>query len=198
MNEAALPPDRLTALTGATGFLGSHVADRLLARGWRVRVSMRPTSDRRWLEGKELALQEVPLAPAGDPDAPATEADREALARFVDGATAVVHCAGVVRAGDLAAYYALWEDFSTRRILDSAWFTKSGQYLRFNDPAYLADVTEQDVARSRELLEAVVAKAATPKQKARANLPGRNRAARLQVKGLKELKQASSSPARPP
>jgi hypothetical protein len=73
-------------------------------------------------------------------------------------------------AGDLAAYYALWEDFWTRRILQSKWYTKPGQYLAFYDPGYLADVTGEDVARSRALLEAVVAKAKTPRQKARAGL----------------------------
>ena len=77
---------------------------------------------------------------------------------------------GPKAADDLAAYYELWEDFWTRRILQSAWFTQQGQYLRFNDPGYLADVTEEDITRSRQLLEAVLAKAETEKQKARARL----------------------------
>jgi hypothetical protein len=77
---------------------------------------------------------------------------------------------GPEAAGDLAAYYALWEDFWTRRILKSAWFTKQAQYLRFNDPGYLADVTDEDVARARALMQGVVAKAKTPRQKARAGL----------------------------
>ncbi len=79
-----------------------------------------------------------------------------------------VRCVGQDAADDLAAYYALWEDFWTRRILDSKWFTQRGQYLRFNDPGYLADVTEADIATCRELLERVVAKAKTPKHQARA------------------------------
>ena len=81
-----------------------------------------------------------------------------------------VRAVGAEAADDLAAYYALWEDFWTRRILDSKWFTKGGQYLGFNNPAYLANVTEEDVVKSRELLERVVQKASTPQQKARANL----------------------------
>jgi len=79
-----------------------------------------------------------------------------------------VRCVGEDAADDLAAYYALWEDFWTRRILHSKWFTQRGQYLRFNAPGYLADVTEDDVAKSRELLERVVAKAKTARQQARA------------------------------
>lgn len=73
-------------------------------------------------------------------------------------------------AADLAAYYAHWEDFWTRRILDSKWFSRSGQYLAFYSPAYLADVTEEDVVKSRGWLESAVAKARTAPQKARAKL----------------------------
>ena len=56
-------PDRpLVALTGATGFLGSHIADALLAGGYRVRASIRATSSLRWLEGKPLETRQVDLA----------------------------------------------------------------------------------------------------------------------------------------
>ena len=81
-----------------------------------------------------------------------------------------VRMVGADGADELAAYYAHWEDFWTRRILDSAWFTKGGQYLRFGTPSYLLDVTEEEIAKCRELLEGVVGKARTPKQKARAQL----------------------------
>ena len=81
-----------------------------------------------------------------------------------------VRTVGPAAADDLAAYYAHWEDFWTRRILDSAWFTPSGQYLAFHTPSYLGDVTEQDVALSRTLLESVVAKAETIEQKHRAGV----------------------------
>lgn len=37
-------------MTGATGLLGSHIAERLLARGDEVTALVRPTSDRRHLE----------------------------------------------------------------------------------------------------------------------------------------------------
>ncbi len=82
----------------------------------------------------------------------------------------MVRAVGEDAADELAAYYARWEDFWTRRILQSPWFTKRGQYLRFNAPTYLADVTEEDITRSRACLEAAVRKAKTPKQKARAKL----------------------------
>lgn len=81
-----------------------------------------------------------------------------------------VRAVGADAADDLAAYYAHWEDFWTRRILDSKWFTKNGQYLAFYNPGYLADVTDEEIARCRTLLENVRAKTTTPKQKARAEL----------------------------
>ncbi len=79
-------------------------------------------------------------------------------------------CVGKDAAPYLARYYAHWEDFWTRRILKSAWFSKGGQYLRFSDPGYLDDISLDEIRQSRQWLETVVNKARTPKQKARAEL----------------------------
>jgi len=49
---------RFTLVTGATGFVGSHVARLLAGRGDRVRVLVRPSSDLRALEG--LAVERAP------------------------------------------------------------------------------------------------------------------------------------------
>jgi len=81
-----------------------------------------------------------------------------------------VRAVGADAADDLAAYYAHWEEFWTRRILDSKWFSKRGQYLPFTSPSYLADITEDEMAACRARLERVVRKAGTTKQKARARL----------------------------
>lgn len=53
-------------LSGATGFIGGHVARALLAEGWRVRALVRPRSipDARWPEGCEVAMAD--LTDAGD------------------------------------------------------------------------------------------------------------------------------------
>ncbi len=79
-------------------------------------------------------------------------------------------CVGPEAAPSLAAYYAHWEDFWTRRILDSKWFTLGGQYLNFSSPSYLDDISLDEIAESRRLLETTVAKAGTKRQRARAKL----------------------------
>jgi dihydroflavonol-4-reductase len=76
-----------TLVTGATGFVGAAVARKLVARGESVRVLVRPTSDRRNLEG--LAVEPV----EGD------LRDRASLARALKGVAALYH---------VAADYRLW------------------------------------------------------------------------------------------
>jgi nucleoside-diphosphate-sugar epimerase len=43
-------------VTGATGMLGSHIAERLVARGRRVRALVRPASDATFLDGLGVAV----------------------------------------------------------------------------------------------------------------------------------------------
>ncbi len=76
-----------TLVTGATGFLGSHVARQLAQRGERVRVLVRATSDTRALEGFETE------AFIGD------LRDRASLDRAMGGVARVFH---------VAADYRLW------------------------------------------------------------------------------------------
>ena len=81
------------ALTGANGFLGSHLADRLVADGHEVTALVRESSNLRWLEGKDLRLVVGNLDDAG------------ALADAFAGAEVIFHLAGVVVASDPQAYY---------------------------------------------------------------------------------------------
>ncbi len=74
----------LIALTGASGFLGSHIADILLSKGYAVRAAVRATSNLRWLEGKNIQTMIVDLENAVD------------CHSFLAGCQGLIHCAGRV------------------------------------------------------------------------------------------------------
>ncbi|MEA3401796.1 MAG: DUF4838 domain-containing protein [Armatimonadota bacterium] len=79
-------------------------------------------------------------------------------------------CCGPDSADALRSYYEFWETFWTERILESEWFSEGGQYLRFNTPTYLSEVTPEEIAQCRAWLEEAVANAHTDKQRARGEL----------------------------
>jgi len=81
---------RCVSLTGATGFLGQHLAAGFAAQGWRVRAIVRPANVR-----PVGAAAEVREASLGDP---------LALARALDGSDVVVHAAALVRAATARAF----------------------------------------------------------------------------------------------
>jgi dihydroflavonol-4-reductase len=76
-----------TLVTGATGFVGSAVARKLIARGHDVRVLARPESDRRNLEALKVEIAEGNLN------------DRVSLERAARGCDSLFH---------VAADYRLW------------------------------------------------------------------------------------------
>jgi nucleoside-diphosphate-sugar epimerase len=84
---------RVAFVTGATGFVGSHLAEQLSADGWRVRALVRPTSDAALL--RSLGAELVP----GD------LGDGEAMARGSDGADTVFHLAAATAAPNEAGYH---------------------------------------------------------------------------------------------
>jgi nucleoside-diphosphate-sugar epimerase len=79
-------------VTGATGFLGSHIAEQLAREGHTVRVLARRTSDRSFLRGLEI---EEALGDITQPDT---------LPAAVAGVDAVVHTAGLVKARSTAEF----------------------------------------------------------------------------------------------
>jgi nucleoside-diphosphate-sugar epimerase len=91
---------KLNVVTGATGLLGSHVAEQLVVRGERVRALVRPTSDTSFLRelGVELCVGDL-TEPAG-------------LASLMEGADLVYHCAA--RVGD----WGPWRVFQ-REVIDA-------------------------------------------------------------------------------
>lgn len=74
---------RRALITGATGFVGSHLTERLVAEGWEVRALVRPTSDTGRL--RELGV-ELWAGALGDTDA---------IRRACAGVEVVYHLAAV-------------------------------------------------------------------------------------------------------
>jgi nucleoside-diphosphate-sugar epimerase len=82
-------------VTGATGLLGSHIAERLRARGDRVRVLVRPSSSTKFLESIDVEIVRGDLT------------DPSACSAAVQGTRFVFHCAAKV--GD----WGTWREFQT-------------------------------------------------------------------------------------
>ena len=82
-------------VTGASGFLGSHIAERLAEEGHQVRALVRRTSDRRFLVGfpHEEAVGDV--------------TDPASLVAALDGVDVAVHAAGLVKARSAAQFHAV-------------------------------------------------------------------------------------------
>jgi nucleoside-diphosphate-sugar epimerase len=83
-------------VTGATGFLGGHVAEALSARGDQVRALVRATSNRKHLE----TVAHVELF-----EGSIEQVDR--VTEAVDGVDAIVHCAGIVKARSTDEFFAV-------------------------------------------------------------------------------------------
>ena len=82
-------------LTGATGFIGSHILDHMRARGLPVRLLLRATSDRRFIAPH---LSHVECCEG-------SVESLESLRAAMPGVTHVIHCAGVTTARYLGDYH---------------------------------------------------------------------------------------------
>ncbi len=71
-------------ITGATGFVGSHLAEACVARGMSVRTLARPGSDTALLESLGVTIQRGDLSDAG------------AVRQAVEGVEMILHCAAKV------------------------------------------------------------------------------------------------------
>ena len=83
----------IALVTGATGFIGSHLVDLLLKQKYDVRVLLRKTSDTVWLKGLPIDYVYGDLF------------DRDALRQAVAGVDYVFHSAGVTKAKTAEEYF---------------------------------------------------------------------------------------------
>lgn len=112
-----LSKGHLALVTGATGLVGSHAAQRLRATGCRVRALVRPTADTELL--KSWGVELVP----GD------LADPASLGAAVADAAVIVHCAAKVGDWGKVADYRRVNVEGTRALLESA--LSAGSLKRF-------------------------------------------------------------------
>jgi nucleoside-diphosphate-sugar epimerase len=83
----------IAVVTGANGFVGSHLVDYLLEKKIDVRCVVRKSSDLRWLEGKDVEIFDCGLF------------DKHGLAKAFSNADYIFHVAGVVKAKNSDGYF---------------------------------------------------------------------------------------------
>ncbi len=94
MDENLLMSSKIiSVVTGASGFVGSHLVDKLLAEGHQVKCILRSSSSRRWLEGKPVEIVDCGLF------------DKAALKDVLKDADYLFHIAGVVKAKEESEFY---------------------------------------------------------------------------------------------
>jgi dihydroflavonol-4-reductase len=99
---------RVAVVTGANGFVGSHLVELLLAQGWSVRCVVRERSDLRWIPRDSVDLRYLDFANSGPPS----------LDDALRDASVVFHLAAVTSAPSDSAYERV-NVAGTARIVDS-------------------------------------------------------------------------------
>ena len=84
---------KIAVVTGANGFVGSHLVDLLLKKDLIVRCITRKTSDLRWLKDKPIEIFDKGLF------------DKENLRMAFKDASFIYHVAGVVKAKSSEGYF---------------------------------------------------------------------------------------------
>ncbi len=107
----------IAVVTGANGFVGSHLVDNLLSKGYHVRCIVRKSSNLKWLEGKNVEIFNCGLF------------DKEGLSKSFEGASYIFHVAGVVKSKTPEGYYK--GNVDTTKILLEVAIEKKSMLKRF-------------------------------------------------------------------
>ncbi len=133
-NEAELQhaTGRTVLVTGATGLLGSHLAERLRARGDRVRALVRPGSATAFLDSLGVEILRGDLTTPRDCDA------------ATSGVAQVYHCAAKV--GD----WGTWPEFqrgcmdATRTLAEAAGRSGVARFLHVSSTSAYGHPTDRE------------------------------------------------------
>ncbi|MGH7270215.1 MAG: NAD-dependent epimerase/dehydratase family protein, partial [Polyangiaceae bacterium] len=101
-------------VTGASGFLGGHIVERLSQRGDAVRALVRSTSNRKYIE----ALARVELFEG-------SVEDFDRVREAVEGVDAIIHVAGLVKARSTDEFFAI-NVGGTSNLIQAARGARSG------------------------------------------------------------------------
>jgi nucleoside-diphosphate-sugar epimerase len=102
----------IAVVTGANGFVGSHLVDYLLDRGFSVKCIVRKSSNLKWLDGKNLEIYDTGLF------------DKDGLRKAFKDANYIFHVAGVVKSKTKEGYFKGNVE-TTRNLLEVALENKS-------------------------------------------------------------------------
>jgi len=119
-------------LTGASGFVGSHILDSLRGRGLSTVLLLRPGSRHRFI-APHLAGLELRTGSINDP---------ESLPRAMADITHVIHCAGATRASRIAGFYEV-NQAGTRNVVNAI----NGQQGRIQRLVHISSLAAAGPAR---------------------------------------------------
>lgn len=139
----------LVAVTGATGFVGRHIVERLLRRDHAVRVLARHPDRAGWM--RDRGVEVVP----GDLDA------QDALLALVRGAGAVVHLVGIIEELGRQSFQRVHID-GTRHVVTAAREAGVSRLVHMSALGARPDPAATAYHRSKAAAEDIVATSGIP------------------------------------
>lgn len=135
------------ALTGATGFVGSHTVRSLVEAGYRIRALARPSRDTAWLEELDVEICRGELT------------DNDALYTFVEEADVVIHTAYDSSVEDRQLEYLRSNTFGSLTLLEFSrlagvrqFICTTSTYLLRPDVYTPTDVSQTPIAEDSPLI----------------------------------------------
>ena len=131
-------------LTGASGFVGSHILDSLRARRLDTVILLRPASDKRFITAH---LPNIEVR-SGSIDNPVS------LEKAMTGVTHVIHCAGATKARHNAEFYQV-NQIGTRNVVSAANAQRIKRLIHISSLAAAGPALPENPAREDDVPQPV-------------------------------------------